>query len=402
MTRKLETKLAGPAPTRRVLALDGGGVRGLLTLGILEELEMELRQRAGRSDYRLCEYFDLIGGTSTGSIIATGLALGMSVAEISALYKLLVPVIFKDPAMIGGVWTPRFKSGPLTKALGGAFGFNSLASPNLRTGLALFCKRMDSGAAWALTNNPRWKYYDSNKVFMLRDLVQASAAAPHFFEGVMLSLQEHDEDNPGATQASRPPKQDFFFVDGGVSGNNNPTLEMLMLVRDPAYGFGWSLGASQLYVLSLGTGYLRERHKAKEYRQKPFFEQTVNALRGMINDVGLQQIATVQALSDSQVRWMINSEKLDQAAAPYLTSSAICQYQRMDARIEAPPPGGARPEHAASLMGRALSETEYYRLADITCGLDANAALLNEIGRQAGQHYLRVAPPLAVFDPPAV
>lgn len=398
MTRRLEAKLTEPGRTRRVLALDGGGVRGLLTLGLLEELEMTLRQRAGRADYRLCDYFDLIAGTSTGSIIATGLALGMTVAEISALYKVLIPKIFRE-ILGGGVgfFAAKFKSGPLTAALGEAFGNNTLASPKLQTGLAVFCKRIDSGAAWSLVNNPRWKYYDSNKVFLLRDLAQASAAAPHFFEGVMLSLEERDEESP-APDGRKTTKQDFFFIDGGVGGNNNPTMELLMLMRDPAYGFNWDLGADKLYVLSLGTGYLRERHKAKDYRAKPFFEQTVNALRGLISDVGLQQIAMVQALSQSQERWHINGEKLDQPTAPYLTAAPICHFQRMDARIEPPPPGGARPEHAETLLDRPLTPTEYKRLADITLSLDANTVMLNEIGRRAGQRYLRVAPPPAAFD----
>lgn len=394
MTRRLELKMTKPAPHRRVLALDGGGVRGLLTLGILEELEMELRHRSGRPDYKLCEYFDLIGGTSTGSIIATGLALGMSVADISALYKILIPQIFKEAPGSGlGFLAPKFKSGPLTKALGEAFGENTLASPKLETALAVFCKRIDSGAAWTLTNNPRWKYYDSNKVFLLRDLVQASAAAPHFFEGVMLSLEERDEDGRKAG------KQDYFFIDGGVGGNNNPTLEMLMTLRDPAYGFDWELGADKLYVLSLGTGYLRERFKAKDYRSKPFFEQTVTALRGLISDIGLQQIAMAQAMAQVQERWYINGEKLNQPTAPYLVAAPVCQYQRMDARIEAPPAGGARAEHAESLLRRPLSAAEYKRLGEITNALDANTNLLNEIGREAGQHYLKVAPPPPQFNP---
>jgi hypothetical protein len=401
MTRRLELKLAGAGDhaKRRILALDGGGVRGLLALGILEEIESSLRQRAGSADFKLCQYFDLIGGTSTGSIIATGLALGMSVAEITDLYVSLIPDIFKDKSGGIGFLAPRFKSGPLTKALGAAFRENTLASPNLQTGLALFCKRIDSGAAWSLTNNPRWKYYDSNKVFLLRDLVQASAAAPHFFEGVMLSLEEHDEDNAVAPNIKKPAKQDFFFIDGGVGGNNNPALELLTMVRDPAYGFEWPIGADQLYLLSIGTGYLRERYKARDFRAKPFFEQTVTALRGLMSDIGLQQIVTLQALSHTPRRWYINSEKLDQPSAPYLTPTPICHFQRMDARIERPQPGGQRPEHAEALLRRALTEAEYLRLADMTCALPSNIGLLQDIGRQAGQSYLQDVSPPVGFDP---
>src|SRR3954449_8490215 len=64
---------------KRILSLDGGGIRGILTLEYLDAIEGMLKNRSGREDFLLCDYFDLIGGTSTGSIIAAGLACGMSV-----------------------------------------------------------------------------------------------------------------------------------------------------------------------------------------------------------------------------------------------------------------------------------------------------------------------------------
>jgi uncharacterized protein len=388
MTKRLAEELGGGGKVRRILALDGGGVRGLLTLGMLSELELTLRKRAGDDKLVLSDYFDLIGGTSTGSIIATALALGWPTAEISALYKQLIPKIFAD--VTGqGLFAPKFKNGPLTKALGDAFGAKTLGSPDLRCGLAIHCKRIDTGSAWIMVNNPAWRYYDSNRKFLLRDLVQASAAAPHFFEGVLLSLQEEDNKS-----------QDMFFIDGGVGGNNNPALEMFMAVRDPSYGFNWDLGADKLYMLSVGTGWLRERHAAKNYRSKTFVTQTLNALRGMINDVSLQQIAAMQALSDSQVRWFINSEKDDQPSAPYLTIAPSLHYQRMDVRLDpVANDKDARPEHAQILLERPLSSTEATRLKDITSAHKANLELLNALGVEAGFHFMGVAPPPRAFDP---
>jgi uncharacterized protein len=67
---------------KRILSLDGGGIRGILTLEYLGVVESLLRKRSGRDDFRLCDYFDLIGGTSTGSIIAAGLACGMLVDQL--------------------------------------------------------------------------------------------------------------------------------------------------------------------------------------------------------------------------------------------------------------------------------------------------------------------------------
>ena len=75
----LKPKHAGQ---RRLLALDGGGIRGLVTLGILEKLEADLGAASGvGASFRLSDYFDFIGGTSTGAILAAGLAIGKSVED---------------------------------------------------------------------------------------------------------------------------------------------------------------------------------------------------------------------------------------------------------------------------------------------------------------------------------
>jgi patatin-like phospholipase/acyl hydrolase len=77
----LAERFESSKPQRKMLALDGGGIRGISTLEILSALERQLAQRLGRgADFRLCEYFEYVGGTSTGAIIATGTARGMSVA----------------------------------------------------------------------------------------------------------------------------------------------------------------------------------------------------------------------------------------------------------------------------------------------------------------------------------
>ena len=59
----------------RILSLDGGGVRGLSTLLILRDIMGEIEQRLGVSPAKPCNYFDLIGGTSTGGLIAIMLGL---------------------------------------------------------------------------------------------------------------------------------------------------------------------------------------------------------------------------------------------------------------------------------------------------------------------------------------
>ncbi len=70
---------------KRILSLDGGGIRGVLTLEYLEVIEETLKKRYANENLLLCDYFDLIGGTSTGSIIAAGLACGMPVARLKQI-----------------------------------------------------------------------------------------------------------------------------------------------------------------------------------------------------------------------------------------------------------------------------------------------------------------------------
>ena len=385
---KARFQRAGP---KRILALDGGGVRGLLTIGMLAQLEDTLRRRSGKLDYRLCDYFDLIGGTSTGSIIATGLALGMSVGEISALYRNVIPKVFKRPWLQSmGIFAPLFNSGPLANALAAEFRARTLESEDLRTGLAVHSKRIDTGSAWIVTNNADWVYARYNFGFRLRDIVQASAAAPHYFQGVFIKLP---------VKGDAELTQNMFVIDGGVAGYNNPAFELALAATDPAFGYNWKPGADQMYILSLGTGFFRERLDAKRYRRKTFVGQTLNALRGMIHDVSLQQIAYMQAISESGQRWYINSEKQDQPTAPYLSPQPLFHFQRYDARVEQIESSQRRPEHAQNLLGQELTPAHLKALSEITNSADSNLDMLYEIGAQAGQYYLGVAPPPAKFDP---
>ena len=76
--------LFGPGP-KRILALSGGGVRGAVTVAFLKRIEQILDEKAG-GPVRLGDYFDLIGGTSTGALIAGALAVGYRVDQITSFY----------------------------------------------------------------------------------------------------------------------------------------------------------------------------------------------------------------------------------------------------------------------------------------------------------------------------
>ena len=86
--KKLASRYEGKENQKhKILALDGGGIRGILTLEVLARMEEMLAEATGAGPaFRLCQFFDYVGGTSTGAIIAAGLAQGMSAKELPDFY----------------------------------------------------------------------------------------------------------------------------------------------------------------------------------------------------------------------------------------------------------------------------------------------------------------------------
>jgi patatin-like phospholipase/acyl hydrolase len=180
---------AGDKTGRTILALDGGGVRGVISIAFLERIEALFAEHAG-APVRLADRFDLVGGTSTGAIIATALALGLSASELKAMYFELAPRVFRRSLLRLAFIQTRFDATALRQEIEAVVGDRTLDTPDLRTALAIIAKRLDTGGAWVVSNNPQTKYWEShpdgrylgNRHFRLADLVRASTAAPYYFE----------------------------------------------------------------------------------------------------------------------------------------------------------------------------------------------------------------------------
>src|SRR5258708_5600743 len=97
--------LFGPGP-KRILALDGGGVRGVISVAFLERIEAVLKKQT--NDGVLSDWFDLIGGTSTGAIIAGALAFGKTTEELKHIYHNLAPRVFKTSRFRVPFLQPKF------------------------------------------------------------------------------------------------------------------------------------------------------------------------------------------------------------------------------------------------------------------------------------------------------
>jgi uncharacterized protein len=229
---------------RRMLALDGGGIRGLVTLGILERLEKLVRERTG---LKLGDYFDYIAGTSTGAIIAAGLASGMTVAELVEFYRSCGKQMFEPAFLIERV-KYFYTADPLKQKLQDVFGEDTrLGSEKLKCLLLVVTKNVTTDSPWPISNNPDAKYNDRSRPdcnlrIPLWQLVRASTAAPVYFPPEIL---QWDPDDMSRT---------FVFADGGVTPHNNPAFLLYRMATDPAYRLGWKTGEQNMLIVSVGTG----------------------------------------------------------------------------------------------------------------------------------------------------
>lgn len=233
---------------RRLLALDGGGIRGIITLEILIRMENLLAEATGKGDrFRLCDFFDYIAGTSTGAIIAAGLARGMSARELMDFYESKGPVMF-DRVRLLGILRSLYKSKPLEDELKKTFGEKTDLSPqNLRCLLLIVTRNATTDSPWPVSSNPLAKYNDLNKrdcnlKIPLWKLVRASTAAPIYFRHQLLDWDPNDR------------KKSFNFVDGGVTPYNNPAFLLYRMATLPAYCLNWKTGERNLLLISVGTG----------------------------------------------------------------------------------------------------------------------------------------------------
>lgn len=311
-----EQHLDATITPKRILALDGGGIRGVLTLEYLAVIEDMLRHRSGGDEFRLCHYFDLIGGTSTGSIIAAALACGMSVTELKALYRRIGTTVFEPRFFHKGILAPKFPSEPVQQALDAQLGAGvTLGSDRIRTGLMIMTKRLDTGSPWPLHNHPNAVYAKQDGNLLLTHVVRASTAAPTYFEPEAISISSRDGSVVKAA-----------FVDGGVSPFNDPALQLLMLAALQGHGFRWQTGADKLLLVSVGTGTYKQTFSTQELLNMVAAEQGLRSLQSLMDDCGRVNHAVLQWLCHSVNPWRIDSAvgdmKLDSQGGPRLATYA--------------------------------------------------------------------------------
>jgi hypothetical protein len=249
----LQEKFSAINTPKKILSLDGGGIRGIFTLGILKKIETLLRQKESNAELVLSDYYDLIGGTSTGAIIATGLALGWEVDKIIRLYHGLGSKIFGEgkklkflnrESVFRNFVRENYSSKNLENYLIKSFGEIKISDENkIKCGLVINAKRADTYSLWTVSNHPDGKYYEANSDLKLWELCRASSAAPKYFKPKLLKLR---------TRELMP--FDVALIDGGVSLANNPAWQLFLVATIPSFGYRWEAGLEKINIVSIGTG----------------------------------------------------------------------------------------------------------------------------------------------------
>ena len=218
----------------RILAIDGGGIRGLIPAVVLAELE----QRTGR---RTAELFDLIAGTSTGGILACALTRpgddggpAFTAADLIGLYESEGPEIFHRSLIrrvesVDGVIDARYDDSALNAALR-----RYLDGARLSQAVCdLFITAYEIERRKAFFFRSTRARTDPTHDFAFVDAARATAAAPTYFEPVRIRPVEGDES--------------YALVDGGVFALNPA---MVAFAEAAAAGRADAVDL----VVSLGTG----------------------------------------------------------------------------------------------------------------------------------------------------
>ncbi|MES9993179.1 MAG: patatin-like phospholipase family protein [Candidatus Thiodiazotropha sp.] len=365
---------------RRILALDGGGVRGILTLQYLARIEEILKQRHGDSDeFRLCHYFDLIAGTSTGAIIAAALARGSKVSEVIDLYDKLAADIFRRPWFRLGLLRAKFSAKRLRQHLLAEFKNNTMGSSAIKTGLLVVAKRLDTGSTWPMSNNPLSPFFRaqpndtfySNEDYLLRRVVRASTAAPHYFAPEYIEI---------STEKEKPHGQ---FIDGGASPHNNPSLLALQLVSVSGFGAGWELDPDKLLLVSVGTGMANPNVSNSWFAG----EHALKSLLSLMNDCAESVETILQWISNSPTARHLDAA-LKEMHGDLLAERPLLHYLRYNVELD------SKWLHKHLRLSYKKSKVNKLKKMD----LPSNMKTLTEIGKAAAQHQIEESHFPANFD----
>lgn len=224
----------------RILSIDGGGIRGIYPAHVLRCIEERLQ-------IDLFDTFDMIAGTSTGSIIAAGVATGVPAADIVAMYKEHGAGIFRKKRffwpgkklknvqpMFDSVYDAQYLENVLTEV------FQDKRLGDIKKPLLLPSTDIGNGCVHVLKSGYSKDFTRDNNV-LVKDAVLASCSAPTYFD---------------------PHKLDHYLLADGGLWANNPALAAMIDAQK-------RLGIDQddIQILSIGTGHSKTMYGTNASRK---------------------------------------------------------------------------------------------------------------------------------------
>lgn len=225
--------------TFKILAIDGGGIRGVFPAYVLYCMSQRL-------DVRILDHVDMIAGTSTGSIIAAGIACNVEPERIVALYREKGPTIFSFkksllPQLPKKI-RPGFKSMYDNKGLSAELKkvFNAIKLGEITTPLLLPATDIGYGGVHVFKSGYS-KEFTRDKNVLVREAVMASCSAPTFFNPLKVG--------------------EYLLADGGLWANN-PSLAAVIDAQRRL-----NIPMTDIQIFSLGTGHAKTSYGVKNDRK---------------------------------------------------------------------------------------------------------------------------------------
>jgi hypothetical protein len=230
--------------TFKILSIDGGGIRGIIPAKVLSDMEDGLRAANNDVHLHLCDYFDMICGTSTGSIIALGLALGISAHDILDLYIDNADKIFPDSSLSKSLIRdlPLYASDYLKKKMTDTF---AKCTPDRNTRLGdcktrvLIPTYVSSRGEVHIFKTPHLPEYNEDWQIPAADVALSSSAAPAYFNPYSFKFDTLD----GTSSVEY-----INNIDGGIFANNPSMIGLTEAVCN------LHVPIADVKILSIGTG----------------------------------------------------------------------------------------------------------------------------------------------------
>lgn len=375
MSNLLLARIQSPGP-KKILACDGGGILGLISVEVLARIEAVLREQQPpdrRGDFVLADYFDYFAGTSTGALLAGCLALGMSVERIRKFYLDSGREMFDKAGLLERLHY-KYDDDKLSIKLKQEVGADTtLGSDKLRSLLTVVMRNATTDSPWPLSNNPGARYNqrirddgtpreNCNLDLPLWQLLRASTAAPTFFPPEVVQIGGHS----------------FVFVDGGVTTYNNPAFLAFTMATLDRYAVNWPTGEDKLLVVSVGTGNTAKSDASLSPGQMHLLYQASTIPGALMAAAQYQQDLLCRMFGKCLAGDALDRELGDLIGATGPVAPKLFTYLRYDADVS---------RDGLDAMGLTQVDSQHVQLMDSTQYIDE----IQKVGRAVGEIKVKSA-----------